>query len=74
MKKHDRKISILQGCQARDKLATHSVDANTEKYSEPNVDSFLFFGDSICTTRPQVFCPVPAVEEDISENDWFFAV
>jgi hypothetical protein len=67
-KKQGRKISILQGSTARDKLARHSADVKVEKYSEPHgVDSFPLFGDSICVIRPQV--PVPAVEEDISESD-----
>jgi hypothetical protein len=73
-KKKCRMISILQGSQAQDKLATHSADVSAKRYSEPHdVDSFFLFGDTICAIRPQVLCPVPAVEEDISESDFFSA-
>lgn len=66
-------ICILRGSKARDKLAAHSVDVSAEKYSEPAiVDCFLRFGEINRAIRPQVLCPVPAVEVDNSERDLSF--
>jgi hypothetical protein len=56
--------------QARDKLATLSFKASADKRPEPRgIDSLPLFGDKTCAIRPQLVCPVPAVEIDTPDSD-----
>jgi hypothetical protein len=64
-------ISILHRRQAENKLAAKSdADVKTPPMP-PLAGAVLLFGDRSCAIRPHEVCPVPVVEIDTSESDFF---